>query len=181
MKKILIGGIVGGILLFAWQTISWTVANLHDKGQQYTPKQDSIMSALASIGIEEGSYMVPREKPGASMEDSEKMMKEMEGKPWAKLTYYKAWNLNIGMNMARGAIANIIIVCLLCWIFAKMGSQGFTTYLLASIFVGIICFTNGPYTGHIWYPLHDVNAHLMDALVSWGLVGLWLGWWMSRK
>ena len=60
MKKILIGGLVGGILLFAWQTISWTVANLHEKGQQYTTKQDSIMSYLNNSGLAEGSYMLPR-------------------------------------------------------------------------------------------------------------------------
>jgi hypothetical protein len=181
MKKILIGGLVGGILLFAWQTVSWTVANLHEKGQQYTPKQDSILSALASIDLEEGGYMLPREKPGVSVDEMNKVMKEMEGKPWARITYYKSWGTSMGMNMARGAIGNIIIVCLLCWIFAKMGVQSFSTYLIASIFVGIICFTNGAYTGHIWYPLFDIGAHFIDAIVSWGLVGLWLGWWMSRK
>ncbi|MBX9782918.1 MAG: hypothetical protein K2X48_06480 [Chitinophagaceae bacterium] len=181
MKKIIIGGLVGGILLFAWQTVSWTVANFHEKGQQYTPKQDSVLSALNALGLEEGSYMVPREKPGASFEEMQKTGEQMTGKPWAKISYYKAWNVNMGMNMARGAIADIIIVCLLCWMFSKMGPQGFSIYLLASIFVGIICFTNGPYTGHIWYPLHDINAFFIDAIASWGIVGLWLGWWMGRK
>ncbi len=47
MKKILIGGLVGGILLFVWQTISWTVANLHEKGQRYTASQDSILNFLS--------------------------------------------------------------------------------------------------------------------------------------
>jgi hypothetical protein len=181
MKKILIGGIVGGILLFAWQTVSWTVANLHEKGQQYTEKQDSILSYFNSIGLAEGGYMIPREKAGASMEDMEKVMADMKGKPWAKITYYSAYNVNMGMNMARGVLSNIIIACLLCWLFAKIGSGSFSTYLIGSIIIGIICFTNGPYTGHIWYPLFDINAHLIDALASWGLVGLWLGWWMSRK
>lgn len=181
MKKILIGGLVGGILLFAWQTVSWTVANFHDKSQQYTEKQETILSFLNSIGLEEGGYIAPREKVGATMEDMEKVMAEMKGKPWARITYYKAYDVNIFMNMARGALANIIIACLLCWLFAKMGKQGFSTYVIASLAVGIICFTNGPYTGHIWYPTYDINAHFMDALVSWGLVGVWLGWWMNKK
>lgn len=181
MKKILIGGLVGGILLFAWQTVSWTVANLHAKSQHYSPKQDSVLNFLANTGIEPGGYMFPMPTPEATWEESEKQMKPYEGKPWARLTYYKTMHFDMGMNMARGALANIIIACLLCWLFAKMGKQGFSTYFIASLAIGIICFTNGAYTGHIWYPIPDINAHFMDAIASWGLVGVWLGWWMNRK
>src|SRR5688572_12529565 len=124
MKKILIGGLVGGILLFAWQTISYAVANLHDKGQQYTSKQDSILQFLNNSGLEEGTYFMPRLQNENSSEEKEKFMKEVDGKPWAQLSYYKAWNMNMGMNMARGALTNIIIVCLLAWIFSKMAAQG---------------------------------------------------------
>jgi hypothetical protein len=34
---------------------------------------------------------------------------------------------------------------------------------------------------HIWYPMFDIRAYLIDAVVSWGLVGIWLGWWMNRR
>lgn len=181
MKKILIGGLVGGIILFAWQTVSFAIANLHDKGQAYTSKQDSILQFLNNSGLEEGTYFMPRLQNENSSEEMEKFMKEVEGKPWARLSYYKAWNMNMGMNMARGALADIIIVCFLVWIFSKMSTQSFGTYFIASILIGLLSFTNIAYTGHIWYPLHDVNAHLIDALVSWGLIGVWLGWWMRRK
>lgn len=181
MKKILIGGLVGGILLFAWQTISYAVANFHDKGQAYTSKQDTILQFLNNSGLEEGTYFIPRLQNENSSEEMEKFMKEVDGKPWAQISYYKAWHMNMGMNMARGAIANVIIICFLVWIFTKMGTQSFSTYFVASLLVGIICFTNGPYTGHIWYPKHDINAYFVDAIASWGLVGIWLGWWMGRK
>lgn len=181
MKKILIGGLVGGIILFAWQTVSWTVANLHAKGQQYTAKQDSILTFLGNSGLAEGSYMLPVSAPGTSWDEMEKQMNASKGKPWAIIRYYQSMDINMGMNMAKGILSNIIIVCLLCWLFAQIGSKNFSTYFLGSIVIGLICFTNGAYTGHIWYPLQDINAYLIDALVSWGLVGIWLGWWMSKK
>ncbi|MFM2362552.1 MAG: hypothetical protein RLZZ316_1454 [Bacteroidota bacterium] len=180
MKKILIGGLVGGILLFVWQTVSWTVANLHDKGQQYTAKQDTLLSALAASGLTEGSYLVPRMENESDMAAMETWMKEQTGKPWAQISYYKAWEMNMGMNMARGLLSDIVIVCLLCWILAKISTSSAGFYILASVMIGVISFVNGPYTGHIWYPLHDIGAHLTDALVSWGLVGVWLAWWMRR-
>ncbi len=181
MKKILIGGLIGGILLFAWQTLSWTVGNFHEKGQQHTAKQDSILSYLNNSGLAEGSYMLPRAAPGVSMDEMEKQMNASVGKPWARLTYYKSMDADMVMNMVRGLLSNIIIVCLLCWIFAKISNGSFSTYFIACLAVGIITFTNGAYTGHIWYPLFDINAYFMDALASWGLAGIWLGWWMPRK
>ncbi len=42
MKKTIIGAIVGGIIIFAWQFLSWGPLNLHEAQQQYTPKQDTI-------------------------------------------------------------------------------------------------------------------------------------------
>jgi hypothetical protein len=41
-------------------------------------------------------------------------------------------------------------------------------------------FLNAPYTMHIWYGSFDLMAHFADALLQWGLAGLWLGWWLTR-
>ena len=48
MKKSLVGAIVGGIIIFIWQFISWGAVNLHKPAQQYTPKQDAVMAVLNS-------------------------------------------------------------------------------------------------------------------------------------
>jgi hypothetical protein len=62
-----------------------------------------------------------------------------------------------------------------------MGSPPFMTILSASIVIGIIGFLNGPYTNHIWFQTRDLMAYLIDAIASWGLAGIWLGWWLRRK
>ena len=63
MKKILIGAIVGGIIIFAWQTLSWPVLNLHAKAAEYTPKQQEIMNYLNSQFNEDGQFMMPMHPP----------------------------------------------------------------------------------------------------------------------
>ena len=55
MKKSLIGAIVGGIIIFIWQFLSWTLINLHKPAQQYTEKQEAVMAVLNS-NLEEGGY-----------------------------------------------------------------------------------------------------------------------------
>ena len=85
MKKMIIGAIVGGIILFAWQFLTWGVLNLHEAQQQYTPKQDSVLAYLGTQFSEDGAYFMPNYAPGTSRDEIEKQMKAMEGKPWAQV------------------------------------------------------------------------------------------------
>lgn len=181
MKKSLIGALVGGLIIFIWQFLSWSLFNLHEPAQQYTPRQDAIMNVLNNEKLEEGGYLLPMLPKTASMEEWEKFMKDAEGKPWASVQYHKAMKNNMGMNMFRGVAINFITVLLLCWILTRLHAPGFSTIAIASLFTGLIVFLNAPYTNFIWYEGFDIWAHLADAVVSWGLCGLWLGWWLRKK
>lgn len=183
MKKMIIGALVGGIILFAWQFLSWGPLNLHGSAQRYTPKSDSILNYLGTQLGEDGSYFMPGFKPGTSSDEMEKQMKEMVGKPWAQVVYHKSMTGmdKMYMNMARGLLIDIVIIWLLCWLLTKIPSLSFGTVLMGSIATGIIVFLNAPYTMHIWYGSFDLMAHFTDALVAWGIAGLWLGWWLTRK
>lgn len=181
MKKIIIGGIVGGILVFLWQFLSWTVLDLHRASQQYTSRQDSIISYLSTQFSETGQYAVPTVPEHASKEQWEAAMNNSAGKPWAIISYHKAMNTNMGANMARCLVANIILVSLLCWILSQFQQPTFGKIFLTCLFTGLIVFLNAPYTLHIWYETPGITADLQDALISWGLVGIWLGWRFKKN
>jgi len=181
MKKLLIGAIVGGILIFLWQFLSWGVLNLHKSMQSYTPKQDSVMNYLNTQFSEDGFYFMPNHKPDATHEEMENCMKESEGKPWVQLYYHKTMNMSMTNNMVRGLVVDILTVALLCWILMRFGTQSFLALLFGSLFAGLIGFLNIAYTNHIWFQTSDLMAHFTDALLSWGLCGVWLGWWLRRK
>ncbi|HWK04613.1 MAG TPA: hypothetical protein VNS58_13325 [Puia sp.] len=181
MKKLVIGSLVGGLLIFIWQTLSWAALNLHHASQEYTPKQDSILSYLSTQFSEDGAYLLPNYPKGSSREEVEKQMEVNKGRPWVQIQYHKALNVNMGSNIFRGLIVDIILVAFACWILMKIPAPGMSTIFTACLFIGIIVFINSPYTIHIWYPKADIMIHLLDALVSWALCGIWLGWWLSRK
>jgi len=181
MKKTLIAAFVGGFILFLWQFISWAAADFHQPVQSYTDKQDAIMEFLKTQQLEEGGYIMPSLPKSATTEEWKQMMKENEGKPWASIQYHTTLRNNMGMNMARGFIINVLTVFLFCWIISQFKSASFKTILLASILTGLIIFFNVPYVNFIWYENFDIWAHLADGVVSWGLCGLWLGWWLNRN
>jgi hypothetical protein len=125
--------------------------------------------------------MMPNYPPGTSNEEMEAASKNNDGKPWAVVAYHKSWESDMTMKMIRGFLSNIIMVGLFCLVIARLNSKRFATILITSVLVGLISFLYVPYTNHIWYDTFDIWAHFLDAIVGWGLVGLWLGWWYGRE
>ena len=181
MRKIVIGSVVGGILLFICQTISWTMLNLHGKANQYTPQQTAILDFLSKNITEDGQFFLPNHPETATMDEAMALWDSAKGKPWAIISYHQSMDTNMVMNMVRGLIVDIIAVALLCWILVRINQPTFNTILLGSLFTGLIVFLNAPYTKHIWYESFDIWAHFADAVVGWSIVGLWLGYWLRRK
>ena len=141
------------------------------------------MGFLTSQGLKEGGYVMPSAPSTASRDEMEAVMKKSDGRPWAKIEFHnKAENSMNAMiiNMVRGFLVNLVIVLLFCWLVGKMTAPGFGTILTAAVVVGLIAFLNEPYTGFIWYKTFDIWAFFLDAIVAWGLTGIWLGWWLRR-
>lgn len=177
----LLTAFVGAILLFAWQFLSWGLLNFHGKAQQYTPNEAVILSTLAANLPEEGGYFLPNTPPDATTEQMEAKMKEMEGKPWAVIQYHKVHTNDMTMNSIRQFLVNFVIVLLFCWILMKFNLRSFGNIFMAALAVGLIVFLNSPYTGNIWYKWFDIMAHFADAMVCWGLLGVWVGFMYNRR
>lgn len=181
MKKQIIGALVGGLLIFIWQTLSHVAFNLHEPVQKYTANQDSVLSYLSSHIKEPGGYMLPRMRDNQSMDELEGFTKAMAGKPWARVILYQNYDTNMADNMIRGLVVDIFIVFLFIWIVRKLRMPTKRTVLLMAISIGLISFSNTVYTEHVWYPVFDVRAQLIDAVFGWAIVGVWLGYWMNRR
>src|SRR5688500_13081006 len=102
MKKLMIGAVVGGVIIFLWQFLSFALIDFHRPAAQYTPKQDEIVNYLSSQLQEEGGYMMPNVPADASGDEMEAMSKNADGKPWALVSYHKRWNSDMTMKMIRG-------------------------------------------------------------------------------
>ena len=43
MKKWIVGSLVGAIIVFGWQFLSWNMLSIHIAGEKYTTAQDTII------------------------------------------------------------------------------------------------------------------------------------------
>lgn len=180
MKKQLIATLVGGILLFLWQFLSWALIPVHKAEYGYTPNQDKIIEALNQNLTEEGTYMLPMPAPGSSSEQQQATMESYMGKPWAQVTYHKAMSTEMGMNMFRGLVIDFVAVWLFIWLLSGASNLSIATVVPKAVAVGVIGYLTIPYLNSIWFETSSL-AHLVDAFVSWGAVGAWLGWWLPRE
>jgi hypothetical protein len=103
------------------------------------------------------------------------------GKPWAIIDYKASMSTNMGMNMTRGLIIDIIIVWLLISLVNRSKTRTFGSIFYLSLIIGILSFLSFPYTNFIWYESPGIYIELLDAIASWGLCGLWLGYYLKEK
>ena len=180
MKRTLIASIVGALILFFWQFLSQAALDLHKNEHQYAAVQDTILSAIANSGLKAGKYVMPLADPSLGYEAQMKLAQENIGKPMVILDYKVAQEANMGMNMLRGVLVNILIMFLFITVLGKAGATGFKTIFTAALSVGMIGFLNHAYTNYIWYHSTDIFMDLLDAVAGWGLSGLWLGYYLKK-
>lgn len=178
--KSIIAILVGGVLLFVWQFLSWTIFNIHGGNQKYTAKQNEIIQFLDQNLEGEGSYFLPNFPPGTSQEEQQAKMEALKGTPWVAIAFHKSMDMNMGVNMARGLVINFVAIGLLLWVLMQFANKGFKEVYMASLFTGLISYFTGSYTFSIWYETNSI-PDLIDAIASWSLVGLWLGYYISKK
>lgn len=171
------------IILFLFQAMSWMVLPIHTNSFKISPQEDTILNALQ--GLEEGVYMMPGHSQDMSNEEMEKMDREMEGKPWAQVTYHKKWETGMGPAMARGLVFNIISVCIVLFMVSKIGSKQqsfFSKFLIVFLFGVFIMFQENLMNWN-WMgtPLHYAVPEMIDSLVGWSLCGAFIAWFYKPE
>lgn len=180
MNKSLIGALVGGIILFLWQFLSWGVAVFHANEMKYTENQDEILEFLdGKLEPGSGTYFLPRVPKGTSAEDMKAATEAAQGKNWALISYRSDLQMGMGLNMVRGFVIDFVAVLLLCWVLLQFAELTMGKTIMASVAIGIIGYLTISYLNSIWFEYGTWGA-LIDAIGSWLLVGLWLGWWLRR-
>lgn len=180
-KQWIIGSIIGAIIVFVWQSLSWMALGIHDNQMKYTPAQTEILNVLSSSITEEGLYSMPS---AATQKEQQAMMKDMEGKPWASVIYHKTYKGDMTMRLIRGFLVNLFMAISLIYLLTRGGSIPIARRVFAgSVAFGLAIFLGGQYMGHIWFdlPWHMITGDLIDNIASWSLCGIWLGWFLNKK
>ncbi len=180
MTKKLIASLVGALILFIWQFLSYGPLNIHVNQMDYTPVQDELLGAFEQANLEPGEYFLPRAPLSATSADQQKMYEQYKGKPYATLQYHAQLEYSMGGNMLRGFVVDFLAVFILSWLLMQFAQLTMYSSILASLGVGLIGYFTINYLDHIWFEVSSL-PDLIDAIVPWTLIGIWMGYWLNRS
>lgn len=179
MKKKILFSLIGAVIIFLWQFISFALVNFHQSSMQYTKAQEEILQAMENSGLQEGMYLLGQPDPSLSSDAKKQEYKQYEGKPFAIINYRKSMSMDMAMPMFRGFLVAFVISWLLFWIFLQQKDPSLKNRVILALSVGLIGFFFTPYTNFIWYKNPDIFAYFADGIVPWIILGF-IGHKMAR-
>jgi len=179
--RILLAGILGGIVMFIWNFVAHDLLPLGEMGVRLIPNEDAVTSVLqTNLGDNRGFYVFPSGglTPGATREQKQAAMKKAEEQMAAGaggvLIYRPKRVFNfpkrLGIEFATEVIESLLAVFLLAQtrITSFGGKVGFV--LVTGILASIV--TNVPYANWYGFPKTFTLAQMVMTVVGYLLIGI---------
>jgi len=179
--KILLAGILGGIVMFIWTSIAHMLLPLGEAGISEIPNEQSVLAAMqTNIGEKSGLYFFPTPGvgPSATRQEKNEAMKQevakMASGPSGLLIYNYARPFAFGKSLtvefATELIESILVVFLLAQtlIGSFGGRVGFV--FVAGILAAIT--TNVPYWNWYGFPCVYTASYMSIQIIGFFLVGI---------
>ena len=180
--KILLAGILGGIVMFIWTSIAHMALPLSEAGIREIPNESAALSTMQSnIGENTGLYIFPGlgvSKDASRQEKSEAMKhmsEKMAANPSGILMYHApgrpfALGKSLGIEFGTELLESILVVFLLAQtrIGSFPGRVGFV--LVAGILAAIS--TNVSYWNWYGFPCVYTVSYMLIQIVGFLLVGI---------
>jgi hypothetical protein len=189
--RVLLAGILGGIVMFIWTSMAHMALPLGEAGITEIPNESAVLSAMQSnIGDKTGLYIFPGLGLGenATREDKKKAMQGMQQKiaanPSGILMYHPsgrpfAFGKSLGIEFGTELFESILAVFLMAQtrIGSFAGRVGFV--LVAGILAAIA--TNVSYWNWYGFPGAYTASYILIQIVAFFLVGIVAGLVLRKR
>lgn len=169
-KSLIKGGLLGGLVLFVWSSLSWTVIPWHEATLKKFTGDEAITKAIMEAAPEKGIYYLP------SQGTEEELWKKMETGPVA-FAAIRPGSQTLGMGPLMGLqfVIQILVSSLLTWMLLQTKAD--LSYMKRVLFVAVATFMAGVMV-HLpnwnWWEFSTsyTLVNIIDQFVSGLLAGL---------
>jgi hypothetical protein len=179
--RILLAGILGGIVMFIWNFVAHDLLPLGEMGVRVMTNEDAVTSALqTNLGDNGGFYIFPSGglTPGATGEQKKEAMKKMEEQAAAGaagvLIYRPKRIFNFPKRLIIQFATDVAEALLAVFLLAQTGINGFGGKVGFVLTAGILAAitTNVPYANWYGFPKDFTLGQMIMQIVGFLLVGI---------
>jgi hypothetical protein len=180
--RILVAGILGGVVMFVWTSVAHMALPLGEAGINEIPNESAVLSAMQSnIGDNSGLYIFPGLGVGknATREEKSEAMKQMQQRiaanPSGILMYHPPGRpFAFGKSLVVEFSTEVLQAILVIWLLAqtRIGSLGGRVgFVLIAGFLAAIT-TNVSYWNWYGFPGVYTASYILIEIVGFFLVGI---------
>jgi hypothetical protein len=183
LKRILLGALAGGIVVFIVGSFLHTVSGLAEVGVKTIPQEDAVLSAMRTAIHEPGFYIFPapnmtagRSKAQKDADNAAYAAKYQQG-PTGILAYSTGGSaMSVGKLLGGEFVTDVVSAFFLACILA-MGAGGKNSYwkrVFAVTFAGLFAglFLGLEYWNWYNFPTNYTVAYIAVVVIDWFFAGL---------
>ncbi len=181
-KRVVIGGVLGGLTMFVWLFVAHQFLPLGEMGVGEMPNEGPALSAMQSAIPQAGLYLFPGFGLGpnaTSQQRNEAMpayMKKYEQSPHGILVYHPpSGAFNFGAALAREGALNLLEGLLAAWLLSLAAAgKSFDRRAGFVVVLGVLAAvtTNVEYWNWYDFPGTYVAGYMVTQIIGFTLVGL---------
>jgi len=179
MKKKITTLIIGTLILFVWNAVSWMVLPFHSNSLKNIPESAFDNKTLKEKLPEDGIYHYPGLPENNSSESINQIQEKLNEGPRITFMAYKNGSTELfeiktfGLNL----IFNFLTVWLLFFIVNNQRDKSLSKILLITLSIGLIIgfASDFPQMNWFMFPLNYTLPNVFDHLIAFSLLGLFLG------
>jgi hypothetical protein len=179
--RILLAGILGGVVMFIWNFVAHDILPLGEMGVHVLPNEDTVTSALqTNLADNSGFYIFPSGglTPGATGEQKKAAMKKAEEQMAASaagvLIYRPKRVFNFPKRLIIQFATDVAEALLAVFLLAQTGITGFGGKVGFVLTAGILAAitTNVPYANWYGFPKDFTLGQMITQIIGFLLVGI---------
>src|SRR5579862_67208 len=181
-KRILLGGILGGVAMFLWSSVAHMILPLGQAGIKEIPNEQPVLSSMqAGLGQASGLYMFPGMGvgPDANRQQRNEAMRDygqkLAANPSGLLIYHPpgAPALTGGQLMTE-FLTEFVEALLLAFLLAQTRATTFGSRIGLAIVIALVgvITTNVPYWNWYGFPLSYTLPYAFTQIVGYTIAGI---------
>ncbi len=182
MRQFLLGGLIGGILFFAWGAVSWLVVPFNSASLHSASNEEAILVMMKDSMRGKGMYALPAmpRKSGVAANDDllqKQYAEKLKAGPTALVVFNPHGSEQMRLDQMVYGLVNSIMCALIGAWFLMRSTAYASTYIARVAYFGMLGVLVSFFvhlSNYNWfdYPADFTVAMVLDAVLGWVVAGL---------